>query len=132
MNSDLKKTLKQIWRNGRHFREQRVSSATYPARVCDTNAGIRARLDATQVEGQVGVITQGMDCDCTSYRYERVGEGFSCVAAFKKWDDERTEWLDGPESVWLVKPEEIEPEESFSRDLALEAFEDGHPHVIYA
>jgi hypothetical protein len=39
------------------------------------------------------------------------------------------EGAEGPGSIWLSMPEDkVAPE---FRDLALEAFEDGHPHIVY-
>ena len=39
------------------------------------------------------------------------------------------EHCEGPTNHWISKPSE--KAQDYSRDYALEAFEDGHPHVIY-
>ncbi len=38
------------------------------------------------------------------------------------------EWADGPCNLTPCHPEDLP--ESYSRDLAMEAYEDGHPHVV--
>lgn len=101
------------------------------AGVCDTNADIRATLDDATVGGAIGIITSGMDCDCTSYHRERVRRAFSSVAECKLWDADRCEGLDGIESVYFVTPDKVDRRRNASRDLALEAFEDGHPGTVY-
>lgn len=99
--------------------------------LTDSNAQIRAMLDRCTVDGKIGVVLSGRDCDCVSYRREYVCETWRSVAAFKREWDEHCNWLDGPESQHFYRPDEIE-EGYHSRDLALEAFEDGHTHVVYA
>ena len=54
------------------------------------------------------------------------------VMAFIKARDDKAAWADGPFN-WVVEKPSRESEYSYhSRDLALEAFEDGHPHVLYS
>jgi hypothetical protein len=94
------------------------------------NAGIRKTLDRCWSNGQIGVAVTGMDCDCSAYGREYTVEMPNCVAAFKRWFDKHIEYLDGPESQRFMRPEEVDKSNHYSRDLALEAFEDGHPHVV--
>lgn len=127
MDKKTRKAVKAIWKSG--VMNNRRGRDNYPAARCDENANIRAMLNANQRNGQLGLIRDGMDCDCTRYYSERIIDGFASVAAFKRWDSERQEWLDGPESVSFVPPGHIEPQHH-SKDLAMEAYENGHPHHI--
>ena len=91
---------------------------------------MRRRLDRA-VAGKIGIIIDGRDCDCVAYHREYVRDCWSSVAAFKRWNDERYDSLDGPETCELVAPGEVTPCYR-SVDLALEAYENGHPGTIYA
>jgi hypothetical protein len=80
--------------------------------------------------GHVGIIRSGMDCDCSSYHRE----GIYPALPYRVWlqnEDHHASWLDGPERTYVVRPSKIKPENSYTRDLALEAFEDGHAHSIH-
>lgn len=81
--------------------------------------------------GQVAIMGNGMDCDGSAWE-----DRFYCLLpaipmAIQRWLDEKYSDAEGPESYWLVKPSEVEEYEEENRDLALEAFEDGHAHVLY-
>lgn len=96
------------------------------------NVNYRAQLDAAWVDGKIGVITTSIDCDMTRGYYERVVSMPNCVAALKRLADNFYDGLEGPGSIYFVRPDQIDRSRSNTRDLALEAFEDGHPHVVYA
>ena len=98
----------------------------------NAKAQARARFEALQVDGKVGLIRDGMDCDCSKYRREKIIAVPVSIIAWFKAEDKHYEYLDGPESTWIVAPSEVRDGHHESRDLALEAFEDGHPHVVYA
>ena len=106
-----------------------MEKPNYKARVCDQNASIRRMLDTAQRDGKVGLVVSGMDCDCTQYYRERVIDAFGSVAEFKRWDEQRVDALDGPETIWLVPPEDVVPQHR-SADLALMAYVDGHPSRV--
>lgn len=91
----------------------------------------KAAIDAATVNGKVGVVVSGRDCDGCSYYRERVRPAPSSVVAWLREYEHHFQWLDGPETTTFVRPDLVEDGLSESRDLALEAFEDGHPHVVY-
>jgi hypothetical protein len=106
----------------RHWVSQRV----------DENANIRAHLDQlVPVEGKVGVIESGMDCDCSAYHREYLMPMFTSVAQYKRWAENEYAGAEGPHNMHLVNPDQIDRSRNGSRDLALEAFEGGHSHVVY-
>lgn len=86
-----------------------------------------ARLEELAQDGLVGFATDSMDCDCVRMS--------ACRAIPASWYGLQAriealyEGAEGPTSWWLCEPP-ARPEYS-SRDLALEAFENGHPHVVY-
>ena len=86
------------------------------------------RIAELQVGGQVAVWESGRDCDSVRY------SGFKClipatVAEFDALYEHEHQWADGPFCLWVESP--LLERQRCSRDLALEAFEDGHSHVIY-
>jgi hypothetical protein len=70
-----------------------------------------------------------MDCDCVKYSRTYHEKALS-VMEYIKFKNDTYDWADGPVSVGYGKPSE-HPIESHSRDLAMEAYENGHPHVVY-
>jgi len=91
---------------------------------------LMARIAECALEdGTMWVTHSGMDCDCVQYS----GWMHKCeatLAAFNKLYDEENSSADGPFSLYPVtqaQREEIRPQ---SRDLAMEAHEDGHAHVV--
>jgi len=75
----------------------------------------------------IKVVESGMDCDCVKYS-GRVHTCEATVKAFEELHDRIAEWADGPFSLSIVPwSQKIT---YTSRDLALEAYENGHPHHI--
>lgn len=89
---------------------------------------IAASIARMSIDGRIGVVESGMDCDCVQYCHGRIHSGLTAIQ-FQRLRDETYEWADGPCCVSLCEPDQMP--ESYSRDLAFEAFEDGHPHVVY-
>ena len=79
-------------------------------------------------DGEVAIIESGMDCDGVKY-WGRACVVPASVMAVLLWEKRTEEWADGP-FYWHIERPSAEVE-SGSRDLGMEAFEDGHPHVIY-
>ena len=78
-------------------------------------------------EGYVGVVESGRDCDCVSYLHG-TRRKFAGAFEFQKFENDACYWADGIHHVTLCRVSEIP--ESRSRDLALEAYEDGHAHSV--
>jgi hypothetical protein len=73
-------------------------------------------------------INDGMDCDCVrTTRACRSKNGYT----FLKDCEAIYEGAEGPEHIQVVSRKEYEDHTTQTRDLALEAFEDGHPHNVY-
>lgn len=92
----------------------------------------RARL-ATLIakhshDGKMRVAESGRDCDGVQYAgHVRVID--ATLQAYYRLMAERERWADGPFHLEIV-PWDL-PIEYRSRDLTLEAFEDGHAHCIH-
>lgn len=80
--------------------------------------------------GHVVLCRSGMDCDCVQYASERLIPVPASIFAWCREEDAHREYLDGPESKWLERPEEDHRDGYRSADRTLEAYEDGHPHSV--
>lgn len=90
-------------------------------------AALHALLQRNAVNGKVQLIESGRDCDCVEYTHSAGMIDANWAALYVKERD-TGEWADGPFSFTIVRPDE--QVESESRDLVMEAYEDGHPHHI--
>lgn len=92
---------------------------------------LAARIAACEENGKILVVESGMDCDCSQYdgRKRTID---ATLQAYNQLNWNIADWADGPYSLSIERPSAGNAIEHTSRDLALEAFEDGHPHVIYA
>lgn len=78
-------------------------------------------------DGKVAVVTSGRDCDCSEFCWCSIKENLSAMKFIADRDDAYN-WADGPMHIGICKPSERP--EVYSRDLAMEAHEDGHPHIV--
>jgi hypothetical protein len=95
----------------------------------------RARLAAEMGDyaegGEVITVWGGMDCDGSQFAGVCRRHNALVVEVWKYIED-RYNWADGPTGYYFAQPSVAGGIEESHRDLALEAFEDGHPHVLYA
>lgn len=96
------------------------------------NVLLLIQLIADKAEGgKVCAIESGRDCDGVQY----AGKVHTIDATIKAWrelDDRIGNWADGPYRLSVASPSEARAIRYESRDLVMEAHEDGHPHVIYS
>lgn len=80
--------------------------------------------------GEVAVVHNGMDCDCS--RWEGVVVYLPAnLKEVEGWVESFYDNAEGPQGHYLEYPSVAASLRSSSRDLALEAFENGHPHSIH-
>lgn len=79
-------------------------------------------------DGLTCIVYSGIDCDCSAFVHAYVVES-PTVIAFELDREKSFDYADGPLSIAVCKPSERPA--SRSRDLALEAYEDGHSHCVY-
>ena len=92
---------------------------------------VAKRIAELAENGKVAIIESGRDCDGVEY-WGNVSIIPASVVAYNHWYDETDKWADGPFYGQLARVSDTEEVEYSSRDRGMEAFEDGHPHVIYS
>jgi len=117
-----RKTIKNIWK---------ACSKQDKWDLINERAKLKAQLDEVEYNGVIGVCESSMDCDCVKGGSARRRPRLTLIEEWKRNED-YYHYLEGPGSMWYCDPREIKRDESWSRDLIMEAFEDGHPHVVYA
>ncbi len=88
------------------------------------------QIDCWAEDGEIAVVTSGMDCDCSRWE-DDVRLVPATVSAVDKWLDDFYAGAEGPQGHRLMRPSEAKLLRRTSRDLALEAFEDGHAHSVH-
>jgi hypothetical protein len=101
---------------------------------CNWNTQDRKHfLEAIMVcaeDGMLSVVEGGMDCDCVKYE-GHVSYIPATVAAVEKHIESLYEYAEGPIHWEIMKPSQAVRVKSTSHDLIMEAFENGHPHIVY-
>lgn len=80
--------------------------------------------------GKVAMVWSGRDCDGVAYSGSVYVVPALLVAVLREADDQFS-WADGPCNYCLMKPSDAAEIEYSSRDLAMEAYEDGHAHCLF-
>ena len=91
---------------------------------------LRGLIAQYQRDGKVWLEESGMDCDCMQYG-GRIHEIDATLDAYEQLLGELNQWADGPFSLVFLHPDRVVDVDYWSRDLALEAYENGHPHAIF-
>lgn len=130
MSIKMRRTIKQIMRQNGFWiagvKTHRIDN------VINQRARLAQAIAAATVDNRYGVIIRGMDCDGTRYERETIEEAPRSIYAFWRETENAAAYLDGPCNTFYVRPEEVRDGYYASRDLALEAHENGHPHVLAA
>lgn len=90
---------------------------------------LMAEIEAKAVDGQIYVQTGGRDCDMCEWTSKPVAMPADW-RAYQDAVDELHECAEGPVWYWIVDPRDLPDARWGSRDLALEAFENGHAHIV--
>ena len=80
--------------------------------------------------GKVALVNSGMDCDCSRWEND-VSMVEATVEEVDLWVRDFYANSEGPQSHYIERPSIARKLQRSSRDLVLEAFEDGHPHSIH-
>lgn len=91
---------------------------------------LKAEITSCAENGQVAIVYGGMDCDCSRWD-NRVAIVTAATVIVERWIESYHEGAEGPQWTQIERPSEARKLEPSSRDLALEAFEDGHPQVVH-
>jgi hypothetical protein len=103
------------------------STANQAPRI--SNRGwLEASIRQHAINGEVAIIESGRDCDGVQYAGKRRVIPATLLAYYELRDN-IANWADGPFHLRIERPDVIIEYES--RDLVMEAHENGHPHAIY-
>jgi hypothetical protein len=94
-------------------------------------ADLKARIGQLQENGKIAIVYGGTDCDGGRWD-NRVSEVPAIPVAVGRWHDRYEAQAEGPQWQTLEKPSIAPDVVGDDRNLALEAFEDGHSHVLFA
>jgi hypothetical protein len=93
------------------------------------NEDIEKAIAELAEHGRVAVVESGRDCDGVQYS-GRVRIIRARLKDFLELENGIAEWADGPFRLQLERPSIARRIEVESRDLTLEAFENGHQHLL--
>lgn len=91
-------------------------------------AALLARIQDIQEDGVIAIVRSGIDCDGSQYT-RTIHCTMPHMMKFQMLEDQHYDSLDGVESTHFGRPSEY-PREYKSRDLAMEAYENGHPSLL--
>lgn len=95
-----------------------------------TKHGVTTCSVPSKHPGYVALVWAGRDCDGVQYSGQ-VQYVKATLEDVTKAIDHELEWADGPCNYVIAKPSEVVDVKYESRDLTMEAHENGHPHVLY-
>lgn len=122
---DIDRQLKRLIRRAlRRNRSDRYFTDHLAKRACI------ARLIAERAEnGTVAIVYGGRDCDCVQVdNLVRIIP--ANVMEWERFAAEQDRNAEGPWWAQIAQPSDVRDLVSTERDLALEAFENGHPYTI--
>lgn len=134
MEADMTITMKGVTRDHRQMWYEVVQKVRrgLEHRLDNSELGDRAamyeRIDEATRDGKVSINVDQMDCDCVRWTEGRVMD--ACPRrSVEQYVQRIYNDAEGPiYGLWFSEPEQ--KAEYVSRDLAMEAFEDGHPHSV--
>ena len=90
---------------------------------------LKNRVDELAKNGKIAIVYGFMDCDC-AVSDDNVDIVDANLMTLKKWELDFADSAEGRQWMSIEPMEYALSLKSSSRDLAMEAFEDGHPHHI--
>jgi hypothetical protein len=126
---NIKKWVRRARLNGVEFFNSKavrtLKDVDYAIQARDT---ISTQIDKYKSNGRVGIIWEGMDCDCSQFSYASILS--ANVYTILTHINSKYEDAEGPLSYTFCSVTYAKNYRRSSRDLALEAFENGHPWSI--
>lgn len=116
-----RKIIRTLWKQ--------ISARRGRADALAKKAEAIAHLERSAEGGRVALVEGGRDCDGAQWE-GRVTIMPALYYAIEREVESRCKWADGPLWFDVMKPSEAAEVEPIRRDLALEAFENGHPHHL--
>lgn len=122
MRKGLRKTIKRIWKRGADDVVGNLPD------MLERRQALKHAIERKQEDGRIAVVFGGVDCDGGMWD-NRVDLIPANVVAFIRWENLYEDGAEGPQWHHIARPSEVEGLEKTSRDLGMEAFENGHQHV---
>lgn len=122
--------VKQARRNGVEFQNREAIRRLRGVHwsINDREA-LRRQMALYVVDGEIGVVIDSMDCDCTQSHCETVRKVRPLIVEW--WSEERARQdAEGPRYVSYRCPEMVRDGFRRTSDRALAAYEDGHPSSV--
>ena len=125
----MTKTMKEIWySHSRNALKQCGQLSAEDTSTIGRRPALHESIRRHAVDGRVSISYDQMDCDCVRWT-----DGY-VVPAVPRLVERLIECVyeeaeGSVYAVWIDKPSACA--QYYARDLALEAFENGHPHVVY-
>lgn len=122
-------TMREIWyKHSRNALKQCGKLSSEDTSTIGRRVALHESIRRHAVDGKVSLSYDQMDCDCVRWT-----DGY-VVPAIPRHVERLIEQVyadaEGPVyAVWIDKPDAYA--QYYARDLALEAHENGHPHVVY-
>jgi len=91
---------------------------------------LKKKIDDLNWRGKVAIVYGGVDCDHSRWD-NRVALIDANVTSVNKWGNDYMECAEGSQWWSIESMDYALSLKRSSRDLVMEAFEDGHPHAIY-
>ena len=102
-----------------------------PSRAQERRWRLKALLKKYATQDKKAYLEEsGMDCDCVRYTGQ-VHCIRATLGAYTRLLDGIEDGAEGGFNLWFITEEEAKVTQYSSRDLIMEATEDGHPHVVY-
>ena len=117
----LSKKNKKLWR--RSFKDNRCFSDRLQNRL-----DLKNHITQSTEDGKIALLFDSIDCDAVKMSSTHHVNKMTVMAFILK-RNQMYEWAEGPSYLEIGKPSDNE-EYSTQRDLALEAYENGHPYSI--
>jgi hypothetical protein len=121
LTSELRLVLRRL---GRKLLRGRIDPLTQ-------RSTLKTRLAELQEEGQIAITHGGIDCDGGRWD-NRVALVPATIVAVERWLDRYRAQAEGRQWQSLERPSVTATLMADERDLAAEAFEDGHAHILFA
>jgi hypothetical protein len=126
LTNKFKRQIRRVLRNQNSAKAPRLAPVHY---TIQQRACFATVLENVSEGGRVALFYEGMDCDCYKTRNVSHMPRPTPVAAWQIIE-RIYEGAEGPTTAFFDRPS-CYPEGHASADLALEAFEDGHPSTVY-
>lgn len=110
--------------------ERSLQSTSWVHERINDRVRLKHTLQQEGHSGQIVVWTQTVDCDHSQRTTRKTVPTYKSVVEMWMVVENFYSGIEGYGNIVFAEPNENE-DFSESRDLVLEAFEDGHPHVVY-